>query len=113
MQTVTAGLSDVIDVAPSLATPGDAASSPLTVSSPLIKSDHLTVVRLEVPAGKQIPPHHAKGDITVHCLKGSIEFTAGEITRSLSSGQLILLAGKETHSLVAIEDSTLLVTVAS
>ena len=107
MNTVSAGLSEVIDVAPSLASPGDAASSPL------IKSDHLTVVRLEIPAGKQIPAHHAKGDITVHCLKGRVEFTAGEITRSLVSGQLILLAGRETHSLVALEDSTLLVTVAS
>lgn len=107
MQTVTAGLSEVIDVAPSLSAQRD------TASSPLIKSEHLTVVRLEIPAGKHIPPHHAKGDVTVQCLKGSIQFTAGDITRSLSSGQLILLAGRDTNSLIATMDSTLLVTVAS
>jgi quercetin dioxygenase-like cupin family protein len=107
MNTVTAGLSEVIDVAPGLAAPGAAGTSPL------IKSDHLTVVRLELPKGKQVPPHHAKGEITVHCLKGKVEFTAGEITRTLCAGQLVLLAGRETHSLVATDDSTLLVTVAS
>lgn len=107
MKTLTAGLSEVIEVVPSLPMLGE------IVSSLLIKSDRLTVVRLMIPAGKTIPPHHAKGDVTVHCLKGKLEFTAGEITRSLRSGQLILLAGRETHSLTAAEDSALLVTVAS
>lgn len=107
MTTLRAGLSEVIDVMPSPSQISD------FVSSSLIRSDHLTVVRLEVPAGKQVPPHHAQGDISVHCLSGKIEFMAGGIIRILSRSQLILLAGRETHSLLAIEDSALLVTVAS
>lgn len=51
--------------------------------------------------------------LTCFKLDRNIWFTAGDITRSLSSGELILLAGRDTHSLIATMDSTLLVTVAS
>lgn len=107
MLHLTSGLSPVMNVA--------APSSPLTeiLSTPLLKTEHITVVRIFLPAGKGLPPHHAKGDLVVLCLNGEIEFTAGSEIRTLLAGQLIALAGRETHSLVAAENSTILVTVAA
>ena len=43
----------------------------------LIKTETLEVIRLVLPAGKQIPPHQVAGEITVQCLEGRVAFTAG------------------------------------
>ena len=97
-------LSEVIDVR--------AAGAPEPGASPssLAKSETLEVRRLTLPKGRRIPTHHATGEITVHCLEGRIAFTANEETRDVGAGQLIVLAAGEPHSLVGMEDSTVLVT---
>lgn len=79
-------------------------------SSMLAKAETLEVRLLTLPAGREIPTHHAQGEITVHCLEGRIAFTSGEVTRNLTAGQLIILAAGEPHSLVSHEDSAVLVT---
>jgi quercetin dioxygenase-like cupin family protein len=76
----------------------------------LLRSARLAVVRLVVPAGKDIPPHQAAGDITVHCLEGRVAFTALGQTQELTAGQILWLPGGEPHSLKGIEDASLLVT---
>ena len=82
-----------------------------SVTSTLIKSERLEVIRLVVPAGKEIPPHKVAGPITVQCLEGCIEFDAGGSRRSLGPGEMLYLAGDELHSLKGIEDSSVLVTI--
>lgn len=77
----------------------------------LVKTSTLEVIRLIVPAGKEIPTHKAKGEITVQCLEGRLAFTAEGKTQELTSGQLLYLAAGEPHSLKGIEDSSLLVTI--
>ena len=57
-------LSEVIDVR----TAGPA--SPGAPSSTLAKTATLEVRRLTLPKGREIPTHHARGEITVHCLEG-------------------------------------------
>jgi quercetin dioxygenase-like cupin family protein len=42
----------------------------------LFKSEELEVMRLIVPAGKTVPSHQVKGEITVQCLEGEVAFTA-------------------------------------
>lgn len=76
----------------------------------LVKAETLEVRRLTLPKGRTIPTHHAAGEITVHCLQGRIAFTANGQTRDIGAGQLIFLAAGEPHSLVGLEDSTVLVT---
>lgn len=107
MPPFTDGLSDVIEISPRSPPPREMASTPL------VKSAHVTVVRLELPAGKHVPPHRAAGDLVVQCLHGRIKFTSGETTRTLGPHQLLVLAGRELHALIALEDSTLLLTIAS
>jgi len=60
--------------------------------------------------GREIPTHHACGEITVHCLEWRIAFTADGTTRELGAGQMLVLAAGEPHSLVGLEDSSVLVT---
>ena len=97
-------LSEVIDVL--------AAGAPDPAASPsmLAKTETLEIRRLILPKGREIPTHHARGEITVHCLEGRIAFTASGTTREVGAGQLIVLAAGEPHSLVGLKDSSVLVT---
>ena len=77
----------------------------------LFKSDELEVMRQIVPAGKTLPSHRVKGEITVQCLEGEFEFTAAGQTQLMSAGQLLYLSGGVAHGLTAVRDSSLLVTI--
>ncbi|HMF38013.1 MAG TPA: cupin domain-containing protein [Isosphaeraceae bacterium] len=104
MSLPQAKLSDVIDVRhPGPAPPG-------APSSTLAKTATLEVRRLILAKGQAIPTHQAPGEITVHCLEGRITFTACGATRELNAGQMLVLAAGEPHSVVGLEDSSVLVT---
>jgi quercetin dioxygenase-like cupin family protein len=96
---------EVVDVRPL----GDALASQTTQT--LLKSNALEVIRLVVPAGKEIATHKAKGEITVHCLEGKIAFTACGQTHELEAGQMLYLSAGEPHSLRGIEAGSLLLTI--
>lgn len=68
------------------------------------------VYRMAFPAGKEIPEHDAPGEITVQCLEGRLEFTAGNQTVVMTPGSLLYLDATVRHALKAIEDSAVLVT---
>jgi quercetin dioxygenase-like cupin family protein len=82
-----------------------------SITATLVKTDRLEIIRLVVPAGKEIPPHQVAGEITVQCLEGRIAFTAGGTTRELAAGQMLYLKGNEPHSLRGMEDASVLVTI--
>jgi quercetin dioxygenase-like cupin family protein len=77
----------------------------------LVKTKTLEVIRMVIPSGKDIPRHKAHGEITVQCLEGRVAFTVGDITRDLEPGHLLYLSTEEHHSLHALEDASLLLTV--
>ena len=102
------------------ATPNEAVSvGPLgpdlaaTKTWTVLKTERMQVIRLVVPAGKEIPAHDAPGEITVQCVEGRVAFTAAGRTQELAPGQLIYLTARETHALRGIEDASLLVTILS
>jgi quercetin dioxygenase-like cupin family protein len=78
----------------------------------LFSTDRLKAMRLVLPAGKGLAEHQAPGEITVHCLEGRVAFTAAGKTQELPAGHLLFLTAGERHSVEAIEDSSLLVTIA-
>ena len=88
---------------------GDALGSSKTTT--LVKTADLELIRLVLPAGKEIPSHKAPGEITVQCLEGRVAFTADGKTQELTAGQLLYLAAGEPHAVKGIEDSSLLVTI--
>ena len=79
-------------------------------SATLMKSDRLELIRLVVPAGKEIPPHRAPGEITVQCIEGLVTFEHDDHAVELRPGDLLHLCPQETHALKGIEDSSVLVT---
>lgn len=88
---------------------GDALS---TQSVALFKSEQLEVIRLRLPTGKALPMHQVAGEITVQCLEGVIHFeTPGGVQR-LQTGQMLFLRGGVPHSVLAVEDASVLLTIA-
>lgn len=81
------------------------------ITKTLVKTDTLEVIRIVLPAGKQLPPHRVEGEITVQCLEGRFSFEANGKTHELSPGQMLYLSGGATHALHGIEDSSLLLTI--
>ena len=77
----------------------------------LLKTDHLEVVRVTLPAGKVLPTHTSPGEMTVHCLEGRVIVTCGDRSFELSSGGLLHLLPHEPHSVRGIDDALLLLTI--
>ena len=77
----------------------------------LFKTDELEVIRLVMPAGKTMPSHWVKGEVTIHCLEGEVDLMAGGQTRRMKAGQLVWLQGGVDHALTAVHDSSLLLTI--
>ena len=84
---------------------------PSMMTVTLVNTDGLEVIRLVVLAGQEIPTHKAQGPITVQCLDGRVRFTAHGRTHELDAGKFLYLSSAEPHSLVGIEDSSLLRTI--
>jgi quercetin dioxygenase-like cupin family protein len=78
----------------------------------LFKSRFLEVMRLVLPEGKTVAPHAVKGDITVQCLAGEVNFFSSGEVRRLATGQMLWLEGGVEHSLTAVTDAQVLVTIA-
>jgi quercetin dioxygenase-like cupin family protein len=83
----------------------------LAVTTALVKTEELEVIRLVVLAGKEIAPHQAKGAITVQCLEGRIAFIIADRTTELSAGQMLHLPAGVKHAVKGLEDSSVLLTI--
>jgi quercetin dioxygenase-like cupin family protein len=77
----------------------------------LLKTDAVEVLRLVMPAGKEITEHEAPGEIIVQCLEGRIAFTALGKTEELTAGQLLFLTPEEPHAVKCLEDASFLLTI--
>jgi quercetin dioxygenase-like cupin family protein len=105
MAQAHAASGDIVDVRPLGAALAD------HVTTAIIKSHQLELVRLVLPGGKAMREHRVAGEITVQCVEGLIEFTTSAGARRLAAGQLIHLAAGEAHSLLALTDATALLTI--
>lgn len=109
MAQVHAASGEVVDIRPfGGADEGNLAQQ---VSTAIMKSEQLELIRLVLPSGKGMPDHRVQGEITVQCLEGLIEFTTPTSTLQLGPGQLVHMRGGETHSLLALADSSALLTI--
>jgi len=96
---------EIVDVRPL----GSALASAQTRT--LVRAEHVDIIRLVIPAGKEIAEHQAKGELVVQCLEGHVEFTACGKTQNLEAGQLLYLSAGEPHAVKGIEDASLLLTI--
>ena len=77
----------------------------------IAKTDRMELIRLFLPAGKELSSHKVTGPLTVHCIRGKAEFTAMGATQTLASGQLLYLMPQELHAVKALEDTVILLTL--
>ncbi|TWI63075.1 quercetin dioxygenase-like cupin family protein [Pseudoduganella lurida] len=77
----------------------------------LAKTDDIELIRLVLPAGKSMPEHWVKGQITFQCLSGEIAFDAHGRTTTLRGGEMLYLEGAAPHGLTAVTDSVALLTI--
>ena len=82
-----------------------------TKTHTLIRTPAAELIRMVLPAGRDVKEHRAPGEIIVHCLEGRIEFTSMGRTQELTPGRLLLLPPGEPHSVRAVEDSSFLLTI--
>lgn len=82
-----------------------------TQSATLLRDPQLKVMRLVLPAGKELPEHAVEGPITMHCLQGEIDVTAQGARKRMRAGDLMYLESHVPHMLRASEDSAVLVTI--
>ena len=78
----------------------------------LLHEPHLRLVLMILDKGVRIPPHQAKGSLTVQVLDGRVVIGALDSSFELGADHVLALGGDVTHSLVAIEDTALLLTIA-
>lgn len=83
-------------------------------SSSTVYGGHELVLRQTVIAlasGQSLHEHENPGEATVHVLHGKVRLGAGETTWDGSSGDLLIVPNAR-HSLEALEDAVMLLTVA-
>ncbi|MDZ4817511.1 MAG: cupin domain-containing protein [Planctomycetota bacterium] len=78
---------------------------------PLVKETAFEAIRMVIHKGHELKQHQTEGPITIYCIEGRLTFTARDQTHELKPGRWLFLLGGEPHSLVAIEDSSLLLTI--
>ena len=96
---------EVVDVRPL----GSALASAQTKT--LVRAEQVEVIRLVVPAGKEIEERKGEGEVVVQCLEGRVAFTALGKTQTLAAGNLLYLPTGEPHSVKGIENASLLLTI--
>ena len=64
-----------------------------------------------VAAGGEMPPHKVSGRFTLHCLEGRVRLELSEGSFELSANEWVFFDGGVMHSVVGIDDSSLLLTI--
>lgn len=79
----------------------------------LVREGGLSVVLMQLKAGSSLQEHAAPGPTTVQVLNGQVRVGLGDEQLDVPSGQLIAFNGGIRHTVEAIENSTLLLTLAA
>lgn len=83
-------------------------------SATTVYGGHEHVLRqtlIALTAGRVLDEHDNPGEATVHVLRGRVRLDAGEVAWEGRTGDLLIVPDAR-HSLAAIEDSAVLLTVA-
>ncbi|MBF6631074.1 MAG: cupin domain-containing protein [Comamonas sp.] len=78
----------------------------------IFKSQDLQLIRLVLKAGESFPSHSVDGEITIHCIEGSIYVSCNGPSTVLAAGEMLFLERNVEHAVDAVEDASALVTIA-
>lgn len=78
----------------------------------LVKNNSFEAIRLVLPRGHDVcHEHQVAGPVTVQCLKGHATLTVDGRTHDLPAGHWLFLVGGTPHTLRAVDDSVVLLTL--
>lgn len=77
----------------------------------IVKAAQFEAIRLIVHAGAEIPKHKVSGEITLHCLEGHVELGIDPTPIALKANEWVYLEAGVPHSVKAIQDSSVLLTI--
>lgn len=83
----------------------------LTGAMALVRDPQMEVMRWVLPANREVPEHLAYGPATVACVRGDVLLCLRDREHRMRAGAVVYLAAGERHSLRALADSVLLVTM--
>ena len=78
----------------------------------VFKTNGMSIVLIALHKGAEMIKHIAKGVISLQILEGKIRFSAEKQTIELGKGQMLILHDGISHSLLAIEETIFLLTLA-
>jgi quercetin dioxygenase-like cupin family protein len=78
----------------------------------LFKSETLRIVLMGLHKDAKLNPHKTNGVISVQVLEGKINFVTEQQTSLVEKGQMIALRENISHSVLALEETFFLLTVA-
>ena len=73
----------------------------------LVSGDSMTLVRVEVAAGAEVPEHTHPHDQAGTVVRGRIRIRLGDETTEVAAGGGYMIPGELPHFFEALEDSTL------
>ena len=76
----------------------------------LFKTENLTSVLVCMHTGSRIGENSIDGTVTIQIIEGEVELTADEEVITLHTGQMVMLHHDVTHSLLATEETVMLLT---
>lgn len=77
----------------------------------LVHRGPLRLVLFAFEAGSELPEHRAPGYVVIHCLRGQIEVEAAGARERLNQGEALFLDPDVPHSVRAVLESDMLLTV--
>ena len=81
-------------------------------SKTLLKTNDLRIVLTVLRNGAKMHEHRADARISIHLLRGAVQFSVGENSWELGANSLIPLEPSVVHTIEALESSALLMTMA-
>ena len=79
--------------------------------SSLVKGDGINVALMMLKKGAKLQEHHTRAPITVQVIEGKINFVAKGKTQLVTAGTMVALERAIEHSIEALEESALVLTV--
>ena len=77
----------------------------------ILKTRSLALMRVVLRAGESLPDHSVRGELTLLCIEGAVRVIASASAFELRANQLVLLPAQLQHAVLALEDSSLLLTI--
>ena len=77
----------------------------------LIHRGSLRLLLFAFEPGGRLPEHRAPGHVVIHCLRGELVVQAESERHQLASGEALVLGPDVPHSVEAVGDSDMLLTV--